>query len=382
MERERAGCVHRNFQNLPTFAHPHSFRWRRVRCSALVLDQGFGFLIPGFCLNALSLELKSLYPYLSATKLKERQNKTGTQVGTARRSCMEPVDVRAAKGKDVCRLLSLVSKMNARGVVVAMAVAAALVAVCSGQINRCFPGEKLEFAEAEFSGRVEIFGLSLFQQLSQSVQGNLFISPYSIWSALTLAYFGSEGNTREQLESALNLKSKTHTYFNWGGLRLLLLRAPEGEGVTFNSLNRAYMNERLNLNRCVSNILPDLQLMDFSRPSVAVETINNDVSVATEGRIQNFIQNLLPNTNFVLINAVFFKGLWQSQFEVEQTRTQEFLIPPGRSGGNVQMMSQSGRFNYGNVPSLEAKILELPYENSSVSMFILLPNDISTDSIT
>lgn len=107
------------------------------------------------------------------------------------------------------------------------------------------------------------------------------------------------------------------------------------------------MNERLNLNRCVSNILPDLQLMDFSRPSVAVETINNDVSVATEGRIQNFIQNLLPNTNFVLINAVFFKGLWQSQFEVEQTRTQEFLIPPGRSGGNVQMMSQSGRFNYG-----------------------------------
>nr|XP_027206441.1 leukocyte elastase inhibitor-like [Penaeus vannamei] len=295
---------------------------------------------------------------------------------------MEPVDVRAAKGKDVCRLLSLVSKMNARGVVVAMAVAAALVAVCSGQINRCFPGEKLEFAEAEFSGRVEIFGLSLFQQLSQSVQGNLFISPYSIWSALTLAYFGSEGNTREQLESALNLKSKTHTYFNWGGLRLLLLRAPEGEGVTFNSLNRAYMNERLNLNRCVSNILPDLQLMDFSRPSVAVETINNDVSVATEGRIQNFIQNLLPNTNFVLINAVFFKGLWQSQFEVEQTRTQEFLIPPGRSGGNVQMMSQSGRFNYGNVPSLEAKILELPYENSSVSMFILLPNDISTDSIT
>lgn len=279
-------------------------------------------------------------------------------------------------------MLSLVSKMNARGVVVAMAVAAALVAVCSGQINRCFPGEKLEFAEAEFSGRVEIFGLSLFQQLSQSVQGNLFISPYSIWSALTLAYFGSEGNTREQLESALNLKSKTHTYFNWGGLRLLLLRAPEGEGVTFNSLNRAYMNERLNLNRCVSNILPDLQLMDFSRPSVAVETINNDVSVATEGRIQNFIQNLLPNTNFVLINAVFFKGLWQSQFEVEQTRTQEFLIPPGRSGGNVQMMSQSGRFNYGNVPSLEAKILELPYENSSVSMFILLPNDISTDSIT
>lgn len=36
----------------------------------------------------------------------------------------------------------------------------------------------------------------------------------------------------------------------------------------------------------------------------------------------------------------------------------------------------------GDVPSLGAKMLELPYENSSVSMFLLLPNDITTDSIT
>lgn len=102
-----------------------------------------------------------------------------------------------------------------------LAVSAALIAVCGGQINRCFPGEKLEFAEAEFSNRVELFGLNLFQELSQIVRGNLFISPYSIWSALTLAYFGSEGETRRQLERTLNLKSKTHTYFNWGGIRLL-----------------------------------------------------------------------------------------------------------------------------------------------------------------
>ncbi|XP_042856824.1 ovalbumin-related protein X-like [Penaeus japonicus] len=272
--------------------------------------------------------------------------------------------------------------MNARSVVAVLAVSAALIAVCGGQINRCFPGEKLEFAEAEFSNRVELFGLNLFQELSQIVRGNLFISPYSIWSALTLAYFGSEGETRRQLERTLNLKSKTHTYFNWGGIRLLLLRSPEGEGVTFNTLNRAYMSDRLNLNRCVSNILPDLQLMDFSRPRVAVETINNDVSLATEGRIEKFIESLLPDTRFVLINAVFFKGLWQSQFQTQQTRTQEFLIPPGKSGGNVQMMSQSGRFHYGDVPSLGAKMLELPYENSSVSMFLLLPNDITTDSIT
>lgn len=272
--------------------------------------------------------------------------------------------------------------MNFLNVVAALATAATLLAVGSGQVNVCFPGEQLEFAEAEFGSRIEIFGLSLFRELSDKLQGNIFISPYSVWSALALAYFGTEGETKRQLEFTLNVKSKTHTYYNWRGLRLVLLGQRDESGVILKTLNRAYMSDSLNLNRCVSDILPDLQLMDFRNTEVAINTINNDVSQATNGKIENFIDFLPPNTRFALINAIFFKGTWQTQFLPEHTRSQEFLVPPGRSAGNVDMMTQTGKFNFGLAPALDARILELPYENSTVSMFILLPNNISTDSIT
>ena len=56
---------------------------------------------------------------------------------------------------------------------------------------------------------VEAFGLKLFQKLASSSNkdnnSNLMVSPYSIWSALSLAYMGTQGDTRQQLQNALGL---------------------------------------------------------------------------------------------------------------------------------------------------------------------------------
>ena len=79
----------------------------------------------------------------------------------------------------------------------------------------------------------------------------------------------------------------------------------------------------------------------------ATKVINHDVNVTTEGKIENFIDFLPPSTQFVLINAVYFKGLWMTPFNPTDTIVQEFLIPPGKSAGTVQMMIQSGIFKHG-----------------------------------
>ena len=46
------------------------------------------------------------------------------------------------------------------------------------------------------------FALELYQRL-QSQQGNLFLSPYSISTALAMTYAGAKGQTEKQMAEAL-----------------------------------------------------------------------------------------------------------------------------------------------------------------------------------
>ncbi|XP_064083339.1 serine protease inhibitor 2.1-like [Macrobrachium nipponense] len=259
-----------------------------------------------------------------------------------------------------------------------------LAAACVSQTNRCFPDETPEPPNPRFPQGVEDFGMAMFKSMASLKEGSLFVSPYSLWSVLTLAYFGSEGRTRHQLEEALNLRSKTGTFTNWNALKFLLQGNSQTQtvaGAKFNSLNRAYFATNLILQRCLTNILFDLRRVDFTRGDTAKNIINDDVHVTTEGKISNFLDFIPPQTQLVLINAVYFKGLWATPFNPKDTRRQEFLIPPGKSGGVVDMMVQTGFFKHGYAPSLNASIVELPYQDTNTSMFVILPDTLDTDRV-
>ncbi|XP_068227034.1 leukocyte elastase inhibitor-like [Palaemon carinicauda] len=255
---------------------------------------------------------------------------------------------------------------------------------CLSQTNRCFPDEIPEPPSPSFPQIVEDFGLSMFKTVAEMKEAeSVFISPYSLWSVLTLTYFGTEARTRRQLEEVLGFTSKTGTFTNWNALKFLLGSNSQSDtGAKFKSLSRAYFGNDIILQRCLSNILFDLRRVDFTRGDSAKNIINQDVNVTTEGKIENFIDFLPPQTQFVLINAVYFKGLWASPFSPVDTRKQEFLIPPGLSGGIVDMMVQTNFFNHGFAPSLlNSSILELPYQDSNTSMFIILPDSLDAGSV-
>ncbi|KAG8537519.1 hypothetical protein GDO81_024386, partial [Engystomops pustulosus] len=44
---------------------------------------------------------------------------------------------------------------------------------------------------------------------------------------------------------------------------------------------------------------------------------------------------------------------------------------------SVPMMSQTEKFNFGEIDEIDAQIIELPYATGELSMFIILPNDIA-----
>ncbi|NXS42687.1 OVAL protein, partial [Balaeniceps rex] len=94
--------------------------------------------------------------------------------------------------------------------------------------------------------------------------------------------------------------------------------------------------------------------------------------------IKNILQpgSVDPQTEMVLVNAIYFKGMWEKAFKDEDTQEVPFRITEQESKP-VQMMYQIGSFNVAVMASEKIKILELPYASGELSMLVLLPDDIS-----
>ncbi|XP_057360236.1 serpin B8-like isoform X1 [Manis pentadactyla] len=80
-----------------------------------------------------------------------------------------------------------------------------------------------------------------------------------------------------------------------------------------------------------------------------------------------------PLTKLVLVNAIYFKGKWNEQFDRKYTRGMPFKVNQEKK--TVQMMFKQAKFRMGYIDEVRAQVLELPYAGEELSMVLLLPDD-------
>ncbi|XP_063592660.1 leukocyte elastase inhibitor-like isoform X1 [Penaeus indicus] len=221
------------------------------------------------------------------------------------------------------------------------------------------------------------FSVGLFKEVVSSA-GNFFFSPYSIWTALVLTYFGAETNTRAQMEQVLQLTNKEDT--------LALYRAlnegrshENNENYTLNTANRIFIREDFSIRPCLQQVLSrELQRLNFRQPAVAAEFINSFVKNATNGKIQQAVAaDLLNSVEMLIVNAIYFKGLWEHQFRIADTSKAEFFTTTTQVS-MVDMMTQRAYFRNGVSKELDADVVELPYRGGAASLLVLLPRNKGT----
>jgi serine protease inhibitor len=110
--------------------------------------------------------------------------------------------------------------------------------------------------------------------------------------------------------------------------------------------------------------------LDFSDPQCAA-TINRWVDTSTKGKIKQLVGQIAPDTVMLLINAVYFKGKWQVEFDKKLTRDDTFHLLGGKQK-KVPMMSQSGRYPYYRGEKFQA--VSLPYGEGHTSLYLFLPD--------
>jgi serpin B len=227
------------------------------------------------------------------------------------------------------------------------------------------------------------FSFSFYQQISGNEDGNIFFSPYSIFTALSMAYEGAGGNTADEMQNILNiLQNDSVTEASFG--RIYNLLNQNQDGYTISTANAFWANQDYTfldsyLYLLMNYYMAEANELDFSQNVEAAETINNWIEENTNGKIKDMIQSSMLSelTKLVLTNAIYFKGLWQTQFDPDNTFETDFEISTDQTV-QVDMMSiHESSFNYTETDDLQ--ILELPYKGNDISMLIILPkeNDIT-----
>jgi serpin B len=119
-------------------------------------------------------------------------------------------------------------------------------------------------------------------------------------------------------------------------------------------------------------------MLDFVKEAEkSRQTINSFIEGQTKDKIKDLIPTgyLDETTRLVLTNAIYFKGIWEWEFDKTDTREQDFKTTSTNiiKTPIMSMNPEDAKFNYAQTEDLQ--ILELPYKGNKISMLILLPTE-------
>lgn len=220
------------------------------------------------------------------------------------------------------------------------------------------------------------FGFKLLHDLQErDPGGNIFISPLSISIALTMTYNGAVGETERAMAEVLEIEALDLSTINRSNRALrnsLENPDPKVEISIANSIwyrqGIVFNPDFLERNRLFFGA--EVAALDFSAPQ-ATGIINEWVDTNTNGKIKKIVDRINPQTLLFLINAIYFKGNWQDEFDPSRTRQGIFHLMDG-SEKQVQVMRREGEYPYLRGENFEAT--SLPYGNGRMSMYIFLPD--------
>jgi serine protease inhibitor len=226
------------------------------------------------------------------------------------------------------------------------------------------------------------FAFEIFKQINTvESDKNVFISPFSISTALAMLYQGARGDTKEEIAKTLNYHGIDISELNSEYKYLLNYLKNVDPYITLNTSNSIWYNEGFNVNSAFLNTNNDvfgaeIQSLDFGRADAA-DTINNWISDATNGMIKQMLTPPLQRPMY-LINAIYFKGDWTEPFDPDATYAATFTTESGNSN-TVDMMHANGTIEYGKGADYSA--IRLPYGEKKVSMYCILPaEDVAIDT--
>jgi len=246
-------------------------------------------------------------------------------------------------------------------------------------IFRVFKGKKV-FDELKLDTELEKknteFCFDIFSKLNEEdYNKNIFISPLSISTVLSMTVQGAGTTTKDGMLKALKYDGMDLDKINESYRYILDYLSKTDKTIELEINNSIWIREGKQIKKDFIDINKDVYNayvteLDFSSPNAA-DRINKWISDSTKKKITDIIDSPIPeNTAMFLINAIYFKGDWAEKFKKQDTFTAKFQSGNGQTK-EVMMMERKDTIEYG--AKEDFKVVRLPYGKGTTSMYCVLP---------
>jgi serine protease inhibitor len=237
---------------------------------------------------------------------------------------------------------------------------------------------KLTDVQSSLVGSGNSFAFDIFREVIENSEPaeNIIISPLSISYALSMTLNGAHGATREAMLGALRVHGITPEEINTACKDLTEALINVDKRVIMSIANSVWTEKDFNVKQAFIDILTEYynaesRDFDITDPTVP-DKVNEWIEDKTNGLIKDMLDELPDNSVMLLINAIYFKGKWKSQFEADETQDQPFYMNSG-SSAQVPTMMQKSDFK---VLDGDGFIMgEFPYGQGNFVMDIILPDE-------
>lgn len=219
------------------------------------------------------------------------------------------------------------------------------------------------------------FGLNLLNTLMQSNSGNnTAIAPLSVAIALQITYNGAVGTTQQAMAQTLQLGALSVPQLNGDNAALQASLLDPDPKVDLTIANSLWVH------LSTYNVSPTFMSTDQSYYGAQIGDLAGapaNVNAWVDTQTNGLISAILPahadysNTVAILVNAIYFKGQWASEFPLAQTASGPFALADGTQT-SVPMMQQVAVMPYLHGTNFQA--VSLPYGQGRLSMLIVLPD--------
>lgn len=253
---------------------------------------------------------------------------------------------------------------------------AAALSIMSMFVVACASSDHSESNEEPVNIKVsEKFATTFFKLAAKKPDSNVVVSPYSVSTALSMAYNGAGSKTKTEMQDVLGYSGLSDEAVNQQNSSLyksLMHVNPTSELTIANAMfankNFEFLKAFMDSNQKYYGA--KLETLDFADLST-VNRINNWVKENTKSKIPSILDKVAPDAILYLVNAVYFKGVWLDEFKKEETQQTEFKLNNGTKK-TVEMMNRSAKMSYFAGNNFQAVML--PYKDNRLQMCIFLPD--------
>ena len=243
-------------------------------------------------------------------------------------------------------------------------------------------------AQTEYSRESNDFALNFFEKVMEvRKDSSVIVSPLGVSFVLGMLDYGAKGQTAQEINSALGT-TDAEALAEWH--HSLMTTLPTLDDKTELGIANAIL---LNSAKGFS-LLPTyaeqmqtqyealIENKDFYQQAT-LDFINDWGKEQTKGMIPQVLKQLNPDMVSLLMNALYFKGVWSKTFDPELTSRDRFLTADGKHEEVAMMHANDSypyaanglyktvRLDYGR--SSSARSYPKGLENGAYSMYVMLP---------